>query len=60
MRIVPHWVWKAFCFPCQVRTRALVSALSDSRDALETRRAAARSLKEYVDERAFASQRALN
>lgn len=54
MRLVPYWVRKVFCFPCQVRTSTLVAALAESRNALETRRAAARSLKEYVDERSFA------
>ena len=52
-RLVPNWLQKAFCFPCQVRTSALVDALAESRDALATRRAAALSLKEYVDERSF-------
>lgn len=54
MNLVPHWVRKAFCFPCQVRTRRLVTALVESRKALEVKRAAAQSLKEYVDERSFA------
>ncbi len=49
MKLVPHWVRSAFCFPCQVRTRNLVTALAESREALEVRREATRSLKGYID-----------
>lgn len=54
MKLVSRWVRKVFCFPCQVRTRKLIVALTESLDALEIRRAATRSLKEYVDEKSLA------
>lgn len=54
MKLVPHWVRSIFCFPCQVRTRKLVDTLEKSRNALSIKRAAAQSLKEYVDARSFA------
>ena len=56
MTIVPRWFRKAFCFPCQVRTHRLKTALADSRSALEKRQLATRSLKEYVDERSAFQQ----
>lgn len=59
INLVPQWVRKRFCFPCQVRTRMLKTALAESREALELRQRAQLSLKEYVDERPFA-QRAHN
>ena len=57
MKLV-HWVRKVFCFPCQVRTRKLVEALAESREALATRREAVMNLKGYVDEQQL--QRANN